>query len=152
MHKMIPDQTGDVVSQWNSCCQRLSDLAHWGWDKMAANLQTTFSNAFSWMKTDQFQMKYILYAMVTFPNLQLSRVLFHVFEHIVDNSGLSYGVSESILFYVLGGVWYVHKWRDFIVFYDTSSLGSAPMLPLYKAIWNSCWQRRLINSLAPGRS
>ena len=25
-------------------------LTHWGWDKRAAILQTTFSNAFSWMK------------------------------------------------------------------------------------------------------
>ena len=25
-------------------------LAHWGWDKMAAIFQTTFWNAFSWMK------------------------------------------------------------------------------------------------------
>ena len=28
----------------------LDSLTHWGWDKMAAIFQTTFSNAFSWIK------------------------------------------------------------------------------------------------------
>ena len=27
----------------------IAHLTHWGWDKMAAIFQTTFSNAFSWM-------------------------------------------------------------------------------------------------------
>ena len=30
-------------------------LTHWGWDKMAAISQTTFSNAFSWMKMHEFR-------------------------------------------------------------------------------------------------
>ena len=33
-------------------------LTHWGWDKMAAILQTSFSNAFSWMKMFDFQLKF----------------------------------------------------------------------------------------------
>ena len=33
-------------------------LTHWGRDKMAAIFQTTFSNAFSWMKMYQFRLKF----------------------------------------------------------------------------------------------
>ena len=33
-------------------------LTHWGWDKMASILQTTFSNAFSWMKMYKFRLKF----------------------------------------------------------------------------------------------
>ena len=32
-------------------------LTHWGWDKMAAILQTTFSNLFSWMKMYEIRLK-----------------------------------------------------------------------------------------------
>ena len=33
-------------------------LTHWGQDKMAAIFQTTFSNAFSWMKMYKFQLRF----------------------------------------------------------------------------------------------
>ena len=33
-------------------------LAHWGWDKMDAISQTTFSNAFSWKKNFEFRLKF----------------------------------------------------------------------------------------------
>ena len=33
-------------------------LTHWEWDKMAAVFQTTFSNAFSWMKMYEFRLKF----------------------------------------------------------------------------------------------
>ena len=33
-------------------------LTHWGRDKMAATFQTTFSNAFSWIKIDEFQSRF----------------------------------------------------------------------------------------------
>ena len=33
-------------------------LTHWGWDKMAAIFQTTFSNAFFWMKMVEFWLKF----------------------------------------------------------------------------------------------
>ena len=36
----------------------LNELTHWGWDRMAANFLTTFSNAFSWMKTFEFRFKF----------------------------------------------------------------------------------------------
>ena len=35
-----------------------STLTHWGWDKMAAIFQTTFSNAFTWMKMCEFQLRF----------------------------------------------------------------------------------------------
>ena len=34
------------------------ELTHWGRDKMAAIFQTTFSNAFSWMKIYEFQLMF----------------------------------------------------------------------------------------------
>ena len=33
-------------------------LTHWGRDKMAAIFQTTFSNAFSWMKMHEFRLRF----------------------------------------------------------------------------------------------
>ena len=33
-------------------------LTHWGWDKIVAISQTTFSNAFSWMKIYEFRLRY----------------------------------------------------------------------------------------------
>ena len=35
-----------------------STLTHWGRDKMAAIFQTTFSNAFSWMKMYEFRLRF----------------------------------------------------------------------------------------------
>ena len=32
-------------------------LTHWGWDKMDAIFQTTFSNTFSWMKIYEYRLK-----------------------------------------------------------------------------------------------
>ena len=40
------------------CCIPLIQLAHWDWDKMAAILQTTISNAFSWIKMYWFRFKF----------------------------------------------------------------------------------------------
>ena len=46
-----------IVTQFTaSPC--LHALTHWGWDKMANIFQTTFSNAFSWMKTYEFLLKF----------------------------------------------------------------------------------------------
>ena len=38
--------------------QMYGQLTHWGRDKMAAIFQTTFSNAFSWMKMYEFRLKF----------------------------------------------------------------------------------------------
>ena len=51
----LSDQVGDFAA----CCLRsLFSLTHWGRDKMAAIFQTTFSNAFSWMKMYKFRIKF----------------------------------------------------------------------------------------------
>ena len=44
-------------------------LTHWGWDKMAAIFQTTFSNAFSWMKTYKLWLRF---HWSLFPRVQLT--------------------------------------------------------------------------------
>ena len=44
------------VMAW--CNSWLTVLTHWGRDKMAANWQTTFSNAFSWMKMFEFWLNF----------------------------------------------------------------------------------------------
>ena len=51
-------------------------LTHWGWDKMAAVLQTTFSNAFCWMKMYEFRLKF---HWSLFPSVQLT-ILHHWFR------------------------------------------------------------------------
>ena len=37
---------------------QIKELTHWGRDKMAAIFQTTFSNAFSWMKMHEFCLRF----------------------------------------------------------------------------------------------
>ena len=48
-------------------------LTHWGRDKMAAIFQTTFSNAFSWVKMFKFRLRFHL---SLFPRVQLT-----IFQH-----------------------------------------------------------------------
>ena len=43
---------------WNIPASASDGLTHWGRDKMAAVLQTTLSNAFSWMKTLEFRLRF----------------------------------------------------------------------------------------------
>ena len=45
----------NTVSIWHGCNDILT---HWGWNKMGAISQTTFSNAISWMKIFQFRLKF----------------------------------------------------------------------------------------------
>ena len=40
----------------SACLSYLQD-SHWGWNKMAAVFQMTFSNAFSWISVYEFQSK-----------------------------------------------------------------------------------------------
>ena len=43
---------------WTSCSVHLRRLTHWGQDEMAAIFQTRFSNAFSWMKMQEFWLRF----------------------------------------------------------------------------------------------
>ena len=64
----IPALVHLIAWHWSSHCWLdywckyaslgLNDLTHWGRDKMAAVSQTTFSNAFSWMKIFEFRLKF----------------------------------------------------------------------------------------------
>ena len=67
-HAMIPDCQQDLQS-----VLALQGLTHWGWDKMAVILQTTVSNAFSWMKMCKFCLK--------FHWTLFSRVQWTIFRH-----------------------------------------------------------------------
>ena len=48
--------TGNAVSSFHCHCLIL--LTHWGQDKIADISQTTFSNAFSWMKMYEFRLRF----------------------------------------------------------------------------------------------
>ena len=43
---------------WNACLLPQNISTHWGRDKIEAILQTTFSNAISWMKMFEFRLKF----------------------------------------------------------------------------------------------
>ena len=45
-------------AKWRLFLLGLIELTHWGWDKMAAISQTTFSIAFSWMKWYEFRLRF----------------------------------------------------------------------------------------------
>ena len=59
------------TSQWHIVPHHW--LTHWGRDKMVAIFQTTFSNAFSWMKMFKFRLKF---HWSLFPRVQLT-----IFQH-----------------------------------------------------------------------
>ena len=44
--------------RWRELISRILTLTHWGQDKMANIFQTTFSNAFSWMKMYNFSFRF----------------------------------------------------------------------------------------------
>ena len=44
--------------KWRPFCLGLNVLTHWGRDNMVAIFQTTFSNAFAWMKMYQFRWRF----------------------------------------------------------------------------------------------
>ena len=56
---------------WRDCI--IVFLTHWGRDKMAAIFQTTFSNAFYWMKMFKFRLRF---HWSLFPRVQLT-----IFQH-----------------------------------------------------------------------
>ena len=59
--------------KWRPFCLSLNMLTHWGRERMAAISQTTFSNAFSWMKIYEFRLKF---HWSLFPRVQLT-----IFQH-----------------------------------------------------------------------
>ena len=55
----------------------LNKLTHWGRDKMAAIFQTTFSNAFSWMKMFKFWLRFQVCSQGSINNIPAFRVSSH---------------------------------------------------------------------------
>ena len=53
--KFYLDETAETEMSANHVPE---DLTHWGRDKIAAIFQTTFSNAFSWMKMFKFRLRF----------------------------------------------------------------------------------------------
>ena len=64
----VMTQFVDAYLAWS-----LNELTHWGRDNMAAIFQTTFSNAFSWMKMYKFRWSF---QWSLFPGFQ-----FTIFQH-----------------------------------------------------------------------
>ena len=58
-----------VFVSWQAAFAVTSELTHWGRDKMAAIFQTTFSNAFSWIKMFEFRLNF---HWNLFPRVQLT--------------------------------------------------------------------------------
>ena len=73
-------------------------LTHWGWDKMDGISQTTFPNAFSWMKMYEFRLRF---HWILFPRVKLT-ISQHWFR-----SWLGAGQATS---HVLNQWWLVY-WR-----------------------------------------
>ena len=81
--KFVPEGPFDNIGWWlgvefvsnhymNQCWPRC--LARWGRDKMTAIFQTTFSNAFSWMKIYQF---WLWFHRNLFPRVLLVLIIFY---------------------------------------------------------------------------
>ena len=64
--KPLPEVT---VTQFTEASLDLIELTHWGRDEIDTILQTTFSNAFSWMKMFEFRLKF---HWNLFPSVQLT--------------------------------------------------------------------------------
>ena len=47
---LLPEPLRPLLAVWG--------LTHWGWDKMVTIFQTTFSNAFSWMKINKCWLRF----------------------------------------------------------------------------------------------
>ena len=78
----VPQEMQFLMAHWPICFRVASwhygrlttstwhgDLTHWGRDKMAAIFRTTFSNAFSWMKINEFWLRF---HWNLFPRVQLT--------------------------------------------------------------------------------
>ena len=62
-----------IMIQWDPSQCTVKPLTHWGRDKMAVIFQTTFSNAFSWIKMFKFRLRF---HWSLFPGIQLT-----IFQH-----------------------------------------------------------------------
>ena len=101
---------------WWSCTRRSAGiLTHWGRNKMAVVFQTTFSNAFCWMKMYEFR---LTFHWILFPRVQLT-----IFQHWF-RQWLGAGQATSH---------YLNQW--WLVYWDIyASLGLNELMNDYK-LW-----------------
>ena len=109
-----------------------SSLTHWGRDKMAAIFQTTFSNAFSWMKMVKFRLSY---HGSLFPMVQLT-----IFQHWLR---LWLGADQATGHYL--NQWWLVYWRIYasLGLNELSSLGTAMIHTISKNpywVWDDLWK------------
>ena len=61
-HRCLSHAVKDTEESVNTCwvynAKNVTEISHWGQDKMATVYQTTFSNAFSWMKRYEFRLRF----------------------------------------------------------------------------------------------
>ena len=112
---MIPIQWPELVAQYPCarCC-----LTHWGRDKMAAISQTTFSNAFSWMKMYKFRLRF---HWSLFPRVQLT-----IFQHWFR---WWLGAVQATSHYL--NQWWIFYWRIYASL-GLNELTSVAMLAFHK--------------------
>ena len=96
-------------------------LTHWGWGKMAAILQTAFSNAFSWMKMYEFG---LIFHWSLFLSFQLTISQYLVFwTHKIHPIYHTHGWDIGCLLWVFREHWLHHNHTGMYIF--VSSLNSA---------------------------
>ena len=76
-------------------------LTHWGREKIAAIFQTTFSNAFSWMKMFKFRLRFLW---SLFPRVQLT-IFQHWFRYWL-------GAGQATSHYL--NQWWLVYWRMYV--------------------------------------
>ena len=87
-----------LLGNWWYLSQRTTYLTHWGWEKMAAILWMTFSNALFWMKMYEFQLRVHLIVFLW--------VEFIIFQHWL---GQSIGPDEATNYYLKR--WWLVYWH-----------------------------------------
>ena len=106
---------------WNYVAQSMmfSRLTHWGWDKMAAVLQATLSNAFSWMKMLELR---LIFHWSLFLRVQLT-----IFQHWFR---WWLGAGEATSHYL--NQWWLVYWRIY------ASLGLNELISALFKLWFTC--------------
>ena len=116
----------NYICMGNSMCREMDviPLTHWGRDKMAAIFQTTFSNAFSWMKMNKFWLRF---HRSLFPRVQLT-IFQHWFRYWL-------GAIQVTSHYL--NQWWLVDWRIY------ASLGLSELMIM---VTRFCWSDGIIQN------
>ena len=124
---------------WSASYGEQKVLTHWGWGKMAAIFQMTCSNAFSWMKMYELQLKF---HWSLFPRVQLT-----IFSFGSDN-GLSPGRRWWLFYWRINASLGLNElnnqgikqWISQQVSMDLSYTYTYLYIYIYIYIWVSSWR------------